>query len=254
MSKSCFVVMAIGSQKSGEDELTADDLKEKYETLIKKAVQDAYSGIEIVRVDEVSDQGTITTDIITKLLFSDFVIVDISHPNPNVYYELGIRHCSRTGTILIKDKNIGANAPFDISHERYIEYDNSPKGLADLTKQLREKFKWFEENPFQPDNHVLIHAKNSKFNFPQYGAENELMKKQEEGLNLIISSIIESEPVFNSLMDALAAKAGNNDPSVLAILSAAKMDKKVVHNLILGFMKMSNVEPQNLVEKLFKSN
>lgn len=252
MSKSCFVVMAIGSQKSGEDELTADNLKEKYETLIKKAVQDAYSGIEIVRVDEVSDQGTITTDIITKLLFSDFVIVDISHPNPNVYYELGIRHCSRTGTILIKDKNIGANAPFDISHERYIEYDNSPKGLADLTRQLKEKFKWFEDNPFQPDNHVLIHAKNSKFNFPQYGAENEVMKKQEEGLNLIISSIIESEPVFNSLMDALATKAGKNDPSALAILAAAKMDKKVVHNLILGFIKMSNIEPQSLVEKLFK--
>lgn len=253
MSKSCFVVMAIGSQKSGEDELTADDLKEKYETLIKKAVQDAYSGIEIVRVDEVNDQGTITTDIITKLLFSDFVIVDISHPNPNVYYELGVRHCSRAGTILIKDRNVGANAPFDISHERYIEYDNSPKGLADLTKQLKEKFKWFEENPFQPDNHVLIHAKNSKFNFPQYGVENELMKKQEEGLNLIISSIIDSEPVFNSLMDALAAKAGNKDPSVLAILAAAKMDKKVVHNLILGFMKMSNLDPQKLVEKLLKS-
>lgn len=254
MSKSCFVVMAIGSQKSGEDELTADDLKEKYETLIKKAVQDAYSDIEIVRVDEVNDQGTITTDIITKLLFSDFVIVDISHPNPNVYYELGVRHCSRAGTILIKDRNVGANAPFDISHERYIEYDNSPKGLADLTKQLREKFKWFENNPFQPDNHVLIHAKNSKFNFPQYGVENELMKKQEEGLNLIISSIIESEAVFNSLMDALAAKVGNKDPSVLAILAAAKMDKEVVHNLILGFMKMSNLDPQKLVEKLFKSN
>lgn len=252
MSKSCFVVMAIGSQKSGQDELTADSLKEKYETLIKKAIEDARPNLEIVRADEVNDQGTITTDIITKLLFSDFVIVDISHPNPNVYYELGIRHCSRTGTILIKDKNVEAHAPFDISHERYIEYDNSPKGLAELTKQLSEKFNWFDDNSHQPDNHVLTHAKNSKFNFPQYGEESEQIKKQEEGLNQIINTIIGSETVFNSIMDALEAKSGIEDPAIKAIFKAAKGDKEVIYGLISGFIKMSNITPQQMIEKLFE--
>lgn len=251
MSKSCFVVMAIGNQNSGNTTLKADDLKVKYETLIKKAIEDARPNLEIVRADEVNDQGTITTDIITKLLFSDYVIVDISHPNPNVYYELGIRHCSRTGTILIKDKDVEAYAPFDISHERYIEYDNSPKGLAELTNQLKEKFKWFEENSEQPDNHVLTHAKNSKFNFPQYGSENEQLKKQEEGLNQIINSIIDSEPVFNSIMDALESKSGIDDPTIKAIFKAAKGDKEVVYNLISGFIKMSNITPQQMMEKIF---
>lgn len=251
MSESCFVVMAIGDQKIGESELKAEDLKIKYETLIRKAIEDARPDLEIVRADEVNDQGTITTDIITKLLFSDFVIVDISHPNPNVYYELGIRHCSRAGTILLKDKGIAYHAPFDISHERYIEYENSPKGLADLTAQLKEKFDWFDQNLNQPDNHVLVHAKNSKFNFPQYGSETEKMKKQEEGLNQIINSIIDSEPVFNSIMDALESKSGINDPSIKAIFKAAKDDKNVVYNLISGLIKMSDITPQEMIEKLF---
>lgn len=249
MSKSCFVVMAIGNQTVGSTEIKAEELKGKYDTLIKKAIEDANPELEIVRADEVNDQGTITTDIITKLLFSDFVIVDISHPNPNVYYELGIRHCSRPGTILIKEKGADMHAPFDLSHERYIEYDASLAGLAELTNQLKDKFNWFKNNPDKPDNHVLQYAKNTNFSFPQYGREGELLKNQEEGLKLIIDSLLNSDIVFEALMDALVSHANLQDESVQNIFTAVKKDRKVAHGLISGLINMGVINPQTIANK-----
>lgn len=248
MKDTCFVVMAISDQKIDDHNISSEELKSKYENLIKKAVLEARPNIEIIRADEVNEQGTITTDILTRLLFSDFVIVDITYPNPNVYYELGIRHCCKLGTILIKDKDVNSHAPFDVSHERYIEYSNTTEGLSTLVTGLKEKFAWYDANSSQPDNHVLIHAKNSKFNFPQYGQENEVMKKQEEGMNDIIHAIIDSEPMFNALMDALASHLGEHNPVVLNLLDAAKGDKNMIFKLVSGFMKMGILSPQKLIE------
>ena len=56
-----------------------------------------------------------------------------------MFYELGLRHAIRPGTILIKDKNI-TNKVFDISHLRYIEYENSPTGLKNLAEQFIKTF------------------------------------------------------------------------------------------------------------------
>lgn len=253
MTKSCFVVMAIGDQRHDGKEISYTELKKVYDNLIKKAIKDAYPNIEITRADEVNNQGTITNDIITRLLYSDFVIVDITYPNPNVYYELGIRHCSQSGTILIKDKNVETYAPFDISHERYIEYENTTEGLADLIKQLKEKFSWFENNKNQPDNHVLLHAKNSKFNFPQYGTETELIQKQEEGLNQFISGIVDSEVLFNSLIDFVTSHPNFKDNSLSILFEGLKNDKPALKNIIAGFMKMGNITPEKITQKLINS-
>jgi len=253
MANDCFVVMAISDQKIGDHHISSENLKSKYENLIKKAVLEARPNIEIIRSDEVNDQGTITTDILTRLLFSDFVIVDITYPNPNVYYELGIRHCCNLGTILIKDKDVDSHAPFDVSHERYIEYSNTTEGLSNLVAGLKEKFAWYDANPAKPDNHVLIHAKTSKFSFPQYGQENEVMKKQEEGMNEIIHAIIDSEPMFNALMNMLALHLGEQNSMVIGILDAAQEDKEMVFKLISGFMKLGILSPQKLIESLTKS-
>ena len=253
MSKSCFVVMAISNQKHNDREVSSNDLRKLYDNLIKKAIKDAYPGIEVIRADEVNEQGTITNDILTRLLFSDFVIVDITYPNPNVYYELGVRHCSRNGTILIKDKNVNVSAPFDISHERYIEYENTTEGLNELITQLKEKFNWFDRNKNQPDNHVLLHAKNSKFNFPQYGEENEIIKMQEEGLNQVISAIIDSDILFNNLIDGVTAHSNIRDNNLLKIFNGIKEDKEAVKKLISGFMKMGIITPQMITQKLLNS-
>jgi O-acetyl-ADP-ribose deacetylase (regulator of RNase III) len=66
-------------------------------------------------------------------------IVDTSTLNPNVFYELGVRHALRRSvTVLIRKK--GTPSPFNILGLRSIEYDTSPRAaeiaIADIAAAL----------------------------------------------------------------------------------------------------------------------
>ena len=171
MEDSCFVIMAISDQEFGDYKITSDELKDNYENVIKQAILSARPKMNILRADECAVPGTITTDILTHLMYDTFVIADITFPNPNVYYELGLRHCFKPGTILIRRSDVKIKAPFDISHQRYIDYECTPKGIQDLAKQLKEFFVWYDKNPIKPDNQVLHLAQLIKFEFPNYASK-----------------------------------------------------------------------------------
>jgi hypothetical protein len=166
-AKTCFVVMAIGDQNLDDQTTTSADLKSKYDNLIKEAILKARPSLEVVRADDISLPGTITTDIITRLMHSDYVVADVTFPNPNVFYELGLRHACRTGTIIIKDKS-APRVPFDIAHLRYVEYENTTTGLKALATQLAQYFDHFDRDPSRPDNHFQELAKLTTYAFPNY--------------------------------------------------------------------------------------
>lgn len=166
-SKTCFVIMPIGTQSFGDVELTASELRAKYDDLIKEAISRARPAIDIVRADDVSLPGTITTDIITRIMHSDYVVADVTYPNPNVFYELGLRHACRTGTVIIRDRS-GPKIPFDIAHLRCIDYDNTPSGLKELARQLAVYFDHADKDPSRPDNHFQELAKLTSYEFPDY--------------------------------------------------------------------------------------
>ncbi len=171
-AKTCFVVMAIGDQNSGEETVTAAVLKSKYADLIKEAILKARPSLDVVRADDVSVPGTITTDIITRLMHSDYVVADVTFPNPNVFYELGLRHACKSGTVIIRDK-AGPRVPFDIAHLRYLEYENSPSGLKALASQLATCFDHFDRDPIRPDNHFLELAKLTGYAYPKFQRDEE---------------------------------------------------------------------------------
>lgn len=172
-NKTCFVIMAIGDQEINGQKLTYADLKSKYDNLIKEAITKVRPNLDVVRADEISLPGTITTDIITRIMHSDYVIADVTFPNPNVFYELGLRHACRPGTVIIKDKS-GPMVPFDIAHLRYVEYENSTIGLKNLAAQLGTCFDHFDRDPVRPDNHLLELAKLTSYEFPNYKKADEI--------------------------------------------------------------------------------
>lgn len=92
MNNTCFVIMPIGTQTIGNTTITEDELKKKYDYIIKNAILKADPTLEVLRADEELNPGSISNDIFTKLMHSKYVIADITYPNPNVFYELGIRH------------------------------------------------------------------------------------------------------------------------------------------------------------------
>lgn len=165
--KTCFVIMPIGEQAYNGNNISSAELKRRYDDLIKEAVLKARPDLDVKRADEVALPGTITSDIITRLMHSDYVVADVSYPNPNVFYELGMRHSCRVGTIIIKDR-AAPNTPFDISQLRHIEYDNTATGLKALAETLKTYFDHFERVPSRPDNQFLEIAKLTGYKYPDF--------------------------------------------------------------------------------------
>jgi hypothetical protein len=203
-TKTCFVIMGIGDQINGSQVVSSSELWGKYDSLIKEAILRAMPSLEVVRADEVSLPGSVTTDIISRLMHSDYVIADVTYPNPNVFYELGIRHASRNGTIIIRDK-AGPRVPFDIAHLRYIEYENTTIGLKELASQLSIYFGHFEKNPDRPDNHFQEFAKLTGFTFPNYGKEEEPTIEMQFATSLLespeaVSMLLSGQPPDQSTM------------------------------------------------------
>ena len=154
MKNTCFVVMPIGTQKVGDRTITQEELKKKYGYIIKNAVLQADSTLEVIRADEVINSSSISNDIFMNLMNSKYVIADITYPNPNVFYELGIRHAISYRTVLIREK-CAEKVPFDISHLRYIEYTQDPGGMEALAVELKARFALYDKNPNTPDNQFL---------------------------------------------------------------------------------------------------
>lgn len=92
-----------------------------YEHLLKPAIIAA--GYSPVRADDAVKTDYIVVGIIQQIVDSEMVICDFSARNPNVMYELGIRHAFNKPVTLIKDRR--TEKVFDIQGLRYTEYDDS---------------------------------------------------------------------------------------------------------------------------------
>ena len=114
-SKTCFVISPIDKEGSWIRK-RSDQL---FEVVIKPAVEKF--GYNLVRADLIPEPGFITSQIIERLLESDLVVADLSFRNPNVYYELGIRHRSNKHVIQIVDS--AESIPFDVHGMRTIKVD-----------------------------------------------------------------------------------------------------------------------------------
>ena len=103
----CFVISPIGDRlaEPGSDE------RHTYEESIQtfeKIIQPACKHVEIedpIRADAISRQGEITEQIFRHLKSADIVIADVTGANPNVMYELGLRHTTGLLTIQIGEKD-----------------------------------------------------------------------------------------------------------------------------------------------------
>ncbi len=113
----CFVIMPI-SDAHGYD---SGHFGRVYEHLIKPAIIEA--GYHPVRADDTSKTDYIVIGIIRQIVECAMVVCDFSAKNPNVMYELGVRHAFNKPVVLIKDKK--TEKIFDIQGLRYYEYDES---------------------------------------------------------------------------------------------------------------------------------
>src|SRR5262245_44916354 len=95
MQKTCFLIAPLGADKS-EIRKYFDDL---WEYIVVPACEEM--NYQAMRIDKITSAGSITRDILQLLLAADLVIADLSYLNPNVMYELGVRHSTGKPVILM---------------------------------------------------------------------------------------------------------------------------------------------------------
>jgi len=115
MGKSCFFISRIGDAGSPEREFSDKLLKYIVSPVLEKCGYDTP-----VRADHITQPGVITTQVFQRLWNDDLVIADLTGSNPNVFYELAVRHVRRKPFIHLIE--CGAKIPFDIAPNRTLEF------------------------------------------------------------------------------------------------------------------------------------
>lgn len=124
--KVCFYVTPIGS--SGSEERQHSDLF--LGSLVEPAVLEF--GLTVVRADQIGKPGMITAQVIEHIAKARLVIADLSFHNPNVFYELALRHARRLPVVQITRRM--DPIPFDLDQFRTVQIDTT--SIFSLVPQL----------------------------------------------------------------------------------------------------------------------
>lgn len=134
--KTCYVSIPFGRKPDVDGRVI--DFDRIYHELLKPAVEAA--GLQCVRGDELGGV-LIQKSILRAVIASDAMVADVSTGNPNVLYELGIRHAlARSTTIVVSCSRV----PFNVSHTMALRYTvgddgaSSPGEAESLRSRLTE--------------------------------------------------------------------------------------------------------------------
>lgn len=147
--KMCFVISQIGKDDSPERGWADAVLHHIIEPAVTAC---GYS--TPVRADRIADPGVITVQIIQMLRTADLVVADLTNRNPNVYYELGVRHTLQKPTIQII--NAAEEIPFDVGMIRTIQFALDLDGAEACRGAMIEQIKAIEGAERGPENPVTL--------------------------------------------------------------------------------------------------
>jgi len=232
--KNCFVISRIGSEES-EERRHADQLLKH---IITPCLEEEF---KIVRADGEASPNQITKSIIKNIVEADLVIADLTGYNPNVFYELAVRHTIGKPVIQLLEK--GNEIPFDISNVRTIFYTLDLDGVDKCKGELSKFIESAMSNP-ESDNPVTDILKMSKISS---------IKSENISVDEAIIDLAEEIKKFPSYLSELESKmAGRIAHMMENNHSTSIVDDNMTMEDKLGLMAMEKMlsNPQ-IASKLF---
>jgi hypothetical protein len=143
--RECFFIAPIGDVDS-EIRKRSNGIRD---WLVRPAAE-AAGDLETVRADDVGEPGQITAQAVQHCLKAKAAVADLTGGNPNVYYELSVRHGAQLPVVLLAEE--GTKLPFDISQSRVIFFDHTDlnsagKAREELEVQIRASLLRPPDNP-----------------------------------------------------------------------------------------------------------
>jgi len=137
----CFVLMPFGQKADEAGRMV--DFDKVFTGVIAPAVEAA--GLDVIRADQEIVGGSIHKPMFERLMLCEYAVADLTATNPNVYYELGVRHALRPHTTVLTFSD-RTQLPFDLASMRGVRYGLDDKGAVKdppgaverLAKQLRD--------------------------------------------------------------------------------------------------------------------
>lgn len=114
------------------------------DTVWRSCIEVAANGAHLKpnRGDTTLRTGSLIKNVWNQILDCGCVVADLSAPNPNVYYELGMAHALGRDTFVMVQK--GIDLPADIKGAHYLEYDLG--NLAGAARELQAQLEAWRDD------------------------------------------------------------------------------------------------------------
>lgn len=129
-NKKVFIITPIGNENSSIN-LEARGLIETIKPVLEE------KSFDIDNPMDSQKPGSISQHIISEIVHDDLVVVNLTDQNPNVMYELAIRHSANKPLIIFIREDQLDSIPFDIKDQRVIPYVNQLYGANQLQSKTR---------------------------------------------------------------------------------------------------------------------
>jgi len=177
----CFVIAPIGPKDSDIRKHSDKVLKH----IFKKALADKY---DVKRGDEIDEPGMITSQVLREVQESHLVVAELTGHNPNVLYDLAVRHAIDKPVIHAIDPKL-SKIPFDIAGFRTIEFDlTDPDSIESAVAQLQKQAEQAEQGKWGETPVKLANIMRRSTNDSQ---ESILLKETVLGISRLQTSLAE---------------------------------------------------------------
>ena len=224
----CFVISPIGEDGS--------EIRRRSDQVLKHIISPAAKdcGYEPIRADKISEPGMITSQVIQHLVDDALVIADLTGRNPNVFYELAIRHAVRKPIVQVIQQ--GEPIPFDVAQSRTIQVDHHDldsvaRCREDLVKQIHS----VENDPTDVDTPISVAIDLQSLR----QSENPLEKSSAEIITMLQdlrTKVERSVEIFPILNDMLYGIKELSDVS-----RRSRMNPMMLNELLFLFDRLASV-------------
>ena len=186
----CFIITPRGDD--------TDPIRRHIEGIIDAALRPALEDkYDLVVAHRISEPGSITKQIITEIYSAKLVVANLTNRNPNVMYELALRHSLGKPVIMIAEK--GTPLPSDIVMERTIFYQNDARGVIELRENIAAAEKEIDYDKTESPIYNVLHDVLKDRQIIEF-SESQSISQEDDGNATVLKYILQK---LTNLEDAV---------------------------------------------------